>query len=133
MEGVQLKATKEERDLRVYLQSDLKPSKQCIESVKKSVQGMRCLSYEERLERTGLTTLEVRRARGDLIEVFKTLKKFEDIELKSLFKLADTAYNTRGHSLKLAKYRRRLDIRKYFFSQRVIKLWNSLPPPRGMR
>ena len=36
MEGVQLKATKEERDLGVYLQSDLKPSKQCIESVKKA-------------------------------------------------------------------------------------------------
>ena len=95
------------------------------------IQGMRGLSYEERLERTGLTTLvKVRRARGDLIEVFKILKKFEDIELKSLFKLADTGYNTRGHSLKLAKSRSRLDIRKYFFSQRVIKLWNSLPPTR---
>ena len=92
------------------------------------IQGVRGLSYEERLERTGLTTLEVRRERGDLIEVYKILKEFEDIEGKSLFKLADTAHNTRGHSLKLAKSRSRLDIRKYLFSQRVIELWNSLPP-----
>ena len=32
------------------------------------------LSYEEMLKTTGLSTLEARRTRGDLIEVFKILK-----------------------------------------------------------
>ena len=94
-----------------WLCKDKNPLERVQRGATQMIQGMRGLSYEERLERTGLTTLEVRRARGDLIEVFKILKKFEDIELKSLFKLADTAYNTRGHSLKLAKSRSRLRLR----------------------
>ena len=34
---------------------------------------------------------------------------------------------TRGHSLKLEKNFSRLNVRKYFFSQRIVSLWNSLP------
>ena len=33
---------------------------------------------------------------------------------------------TRGHSWKIAKKRCKLDIRKYFFSERVIQRWNHL-------
>jgi len=33
---------------------------------------------------------------------------------------------TRGHSWKIAKNRRKLDIWKYFFSERVVNRWNSL-------
>ena len=34
---------------------------------------------------------------------------------------------TRGHQLKLEKGRSRLDVRKHFFTQRVVNLWNALP------
>ena len=34
---------------------------------------------------------------------------------------------TRRHRFKLVKSRARLDIRKYFFSNRVIDYWNKLP------
>ena len=33
----------------------------------------------------------------------------------------------RGHSLKLYKEQARLDVRKYFFSHRVVDTWNALP------
>ena len=33
----------------------------------------------------------------------------------------------RGHELKIYKPRTQLDVRKYFFSVRVIDEWNSLP------
>ena len=34
---------------------------------------------------------------------------------------------SRGHSLKLFQERSRLDIRKHYFRNRIIKTWNSLP------
>ena len=34
---------------------------------------------------------------------------------------------TRGHSYKLVKSRSKLEVRKNFFSQRVVSEWNNLP------
>ena len=34
---------------------------------------------------------------------------------------------TRGQQLKLEKGRSRQDVRKHFFTQRVVHLWNALP------
>ena len=42
------------------------------------VDGNRGMEYEERLKRIGLTTLEMRRERADLLEVFKILKRMKD-------------------------------------------------------
>ena len=58
-----------------------------------------------------------RRARGDLIETFKIVKKRDFFEF-------DTG-GRRGHSKKLFKKRCRLDIRKYTFSN-IVDKWNSL-------
>ena len=82
-------------------------------------------TYEERLQIVGLTTLECRRLRADLIEVFKILKGFEGIEEKLFFKRHIS--NTRGHSMKLYKDRVNKDILKYSFANRVIEQWNKLP------
>ena len=71
---------------------------------------------------------DVRWCRGDLIEVHKILHGKERIDEKHFFTLADyDSYNLRGHTLKLRKDRSRLDIRKYFFSQRSVNVWYSLP------
>jgi len=37
------------------------------------------------------------------------------------------SYITRGHDLRLRKSRAKYDLRKYFFSNRVVNVWNSLP------
>jgi len=42
-----------------------------LEGATKLIKGMGNLHYEERLRRLGLKSLETRRDRGDLIEVFK--------------------------------------------------------------
>ena len=34
---------------------------------------------------------------------------------------------TRGHNLRLHKFRARYNLRKYYFTNRVVKIWNSLP------
>ena len=37
------------------------------------------------------------------------------------------SYITRGHNLRLHKSRAKYDWRKYFFSNRVVNVWNSSP------
>ena len=81
------------------------------------------LKYEERLREMDITTLERRRERGDLINVYRMVhgmdKTGEDL-LKR-----DTGV-TRGHKWKLKKERCIRDIRKYSFPQRTITIWNGL-------
>ena len=84
------------------------------------------LSYEERLEKTGLIPLEKRRVRGDLIEVFKMMKGFDNVDFNKFFKISNIK-NTRGHFYKLSKQRCKGERRRNFFTQRVINYWNKLP------
>ena len=85
------------------------------------------LKYEERLKHLKLPSLVYRRARGDMIEVYKYLHGTYKVEAS--FLPLDSDSITRGHSLKLDKQRNRLEIRQQFFSQRVVDLWNSLKEP----
>ena len=62
----------------------------------------RNLSYPERLRKLGLPTLEYRRERADLIQVFKILNGIDCIERDKLFTSAQYT-PTRGHAFKLYK------------------------------
>ena len=77
------------------------------------------VEYESRLNKLGLWSLEERRNRTDLIEVFKMYAGLSILKFDSLFEVSNNSH-TRGHSLKLAKHRCRLDLRKFFFAERVI-------------
>ena len=68
-------------------------------------------NYESRLHITGLQSLEEKRTRGDLIQVFKLIKNVDKLEYGKFFRLV-TNSRTRGHNYKLAKTRCRLEIRK---------------------
>ena len=70
--------------------------------------------YSDRLTICNLFTLEDRRLRGDLIQVFKILKGFDKVNYQNFFEL-DQDTSRRGHTLKLVKPRARLDIRNHFF------------------
>jgi ribonuclease P/MRP protein subunit RPP40 len=77
----------------------------------KLITSVKDKTYEERLRLLNLQTLETRRIKGDLIEVFKMFKGFENIDPCMFFRV-NTA-PTKGHCLKLIKPRCHLDIRKY--------------------
>ena len=92
------------------------------------IPGLSNLSYPERLRKLKLPTLAYRRLRGDMIQVFKLTtdsKEGYDNSLPSFFIKSTT--ELRGHSKKLYMTRPNKDIRKYNFSNRIIKLWNNLP------
>ena len=63
---------------------------------------LRDLDYAERLRRLGLWTLEERRNRVDLIEVYKIVNGLSNLPVSTFFEFR-TDTRTRGHSLKLNK------------------------------
>ena len=91
----------------------------------KMIYAIRNHSYTDRLKALNLPSLEYRRRRGDMIQVFKIVHGLERIPSDAFF--VRDAGITRGHSLKLSKPRCLTKLRQEVFSQRVISDWNSLP------
>ena len=83
-----------------------------------------------------LPTLQARRLRGDMIETFKLLHGFEDVDPSMFFTRADTQHTYRTRltsvvdnntssspplpSFGLLKKKYKLELRGNFFSQRVV-------------
>ena len=77
------------------------------------ISSVKHLPYESRLEHLHLWSLEDRRIRSDLIEVFKIVHNLSSVNSNTFFEYS-TNDRTRGHSLKLSKKRVRLDLRQHF-------------------
>ena len=103
------------------------------------VTNVRGDSYEEKLADLGITTLEERRRRGDLIEAFKTVKGINKVDKHTWFPLqmVEAGRMTRKNAIivdgdaqrsdVMEKVRFQKDVCKNFYSVRVADGWNGLP------
>ena len=93
--------------------------------------GLKSKSYEDILIELGLTTLEIRPKRYDLVQTFKIQNCFDKVNPSIWFRTVDDQHTrlTRNtsNSKNLIATRFKTDIRRNFFSVRVVSLWNSLP------
>ena len=60
------------------------------------------------------------------VQVYKIVHGFDNLSFSDFFRFTNSKI-TRGHCLKLQKVQSRINIRRNFFSQRVVNEWNGLP------
>ena len=122
-----------------WTEADAKTLERVQERAVRMVSNRRGTTYEERLKNVGLTTLRERRERGDAIETFKALKGFSRIDRQEWFHVSGpdaratrrtTSVTEEGETRRadsLYGKRSNLEVRKHFFTTRVVDLWNGLP------
>ena len=93
----------------------------------KMIPSLRNKSYEERLSTLNMFSLEKRRLRGKLIECFKILNGFTNVDRSKVFMIDDTL-RTRNNGIKLKCRQVNSDCTKFFFTNIVVREWNKLPP-----
>ena len=101
-----------------------------IERVQKrftrAIPALRNLPYMARLKALSLQTLEHRRIICDLCLCYKLLHGLTDSDLRHGFQFSEYS-STRGHKFKLRSAINRIDVTKFFYSNRIINIWNHLP------
>ena len=94
------------------------------------VMGLASTSYEDKLLELNLTSLRDRRVRGDAIQVWKYLHKLNPGG-DNLFKMSNEQHTrVSRHTNKpwnLLRPTSNLDVRRNFFTVRVVNTWNNLP------
>jgi len=73
-----------------------------------------------------LPTLHFRQIHGDMTEVLKILTGKYDTAAAPVMDIYDLK-TTRKNNFKLNIIRAKYDLCKYFFTNRVVNIWNSLP------
>ena len=84
------------------------------------------LSYGDRLRALRLPSMEYRRKRGDMIEMYKRLNDYYDEDFPWLQR-DENSNGLRGNDAKLVKFRRTNAAKRRAFSVRTINDWNGLP------
>jgi len=108
-----------------YRKNDIMKIEKIQKRFTKIIEGCKGLSYEERLKKLKLTTLEERRHRADLIQVFKIINDKAKTYPEDFFTFSERM--GRINSMKMYKKRVNSDLGKYSFIFRVVDPWNALP------
>ena len=95
------------------------------------VPGLTGANYIEKCKKLGLSTLEARRWEQDMVQTYKILAGFGNIQSAKFFSKIGEREGARTRTAagfnNLESKRARTDLRKNAFSLRVIQSWNGLP------
>ena len=123
-----------------WTEADVSTLEKVQQRLIRAAADVRGQTYEEKLVDAGLTTLRERRARGDAIETFKTLRGINRVEVAEWFTVvkedarptrSNTAIGSEGEEERrefvLEVERANLEIRRNFFHIRATREWNEIP------
>ena len=123
-----------------WLEKDAEEMEKVQKRAIRAMTDIRGETYEDKLRDAGLTTLKERRIRGDVIQAFKVIKGFENVNREEWFDLTsrEESRPTRTNStIENGKEVRKADVlympkprketRANFFTVRVVEKWNELP------
>ena len=108
-----------------YLTKDIEKLERVQARATKMIPALRRLSYERRLAKLKMFTLETRRLRGELIQAFKIIRGFDNVDAKKLFQFSNN--NTRNNGFKIILPIARSQVMRNFFTYKTINKWNNLP------
>jgi hypothetical protein len=109
-----------------YLLKDIRRVERVLRTFTRRIPGLSGLTYKDRLATLKMCSLEESRIRSDLILCYRVLNNLVCLDSAQFF-TQSTETRTRGHPLKLYIPPVNHDYSKYFFSNRVPKIWNALP------
>lgn len=110
-----------------YFKKDIELLERVQRRATKMVPCLRNCPYEDRLKELGLTSLEQRRKRGDLIETYKILNKYYNVPDLTDIYIKNENRHLRGHTLKLRVPSTSSNPHKHFLPNRIVNDWNKLP------
>jgi Reverse transcriptase (RNA-dependent DNA polymerase)/Endonuclease-reverse transcriptase len=105
----------------------------CLEKVQRRmvgmVSGLSATNYEDKLLELGLESLEARRKNADIHMMHKLVHGIGDIDRSTWFEnlTGNNMTRARADPLNVKCKHGTLEIRKNFFSNRIVKGWNEIP------
>jgi hypothetical protein len=94
------------------------------------VSGLRATNYEEKLKELGISSLDERRKYLDMLQTYKVMTGKDNVDRSTWFEMASSgqrATRQAADPLNIRPKAARLEVRRQFFSQRVVENWNEIP------
>jgi hypothetical protein len=92
------------------------------------ISGLKGVDYKEKCRKLDLETLAERRVLQDMAQVHKLVNKVDKVDRLQLFShVQEGRTRLAADPLNMRQEPVRTDVRKHFFTQRIINNWNRIP------
>ena len=110
-----------------HLKKHIRKLERVQRAATKLVPSLHDKEYQERLQVLKLPSLEERRKRGDMIQLYKCVHQIDRIDRDDFLQLDPDRRTRGGHEMKLRMPGSTTDVKKFSFPARTIRDWNNMP------